>query len=51
MRLVKVKLVLVWGRPHKVEEDPTTDWRGSRAGQGTQSRRRAAPEPPEGDGR
>ena len=51
MRLVEVKLVLVWGRPHKVEEDPTTGWRGSRAGQGTQSRRTAAPEPPEGEGR
>lgn len=47
MMLVEEKLVLVWGRPHKGEEDPTTGWRGSQAGQGTQSRRRAAPEPPE----
>ena len=52
MMLVEVKLVLVWGRQsHKGEEDPTEGWRGSRAGQGTQSRRRAAPEPPEGEGR
>ena len=47
LRLVEVKLVLVWGRPHKVEEDPTTGWRGSQAGRGTLSRRRAAPEQPE----
>ena len=36
-----------WGRPHKGEVGPTKGWRGSPAGRGRPSRRRAAPEQPE----
>ena len=36
-----------WGRPHKGEVGPTKGWRGSQAGRGRPSRRRAAPEQPE----